>query len=412
MSEKIDWKTRLRALGPGLLMASAAVGGSHLIASTQAGALYGWQLAIVIILVNVLKYPFFRFSVHYTMETGKSLVEGYAGRSKIYLWIFALLSIPSATISVGAVALITAVILKNMLPFDFSIPILTVGLMIATLIIVLGGHFKVLDKVTKWIMFSLTLCTVLAVAIAAGKGSHMQPDFIEPTPWTWASLGFMVALMGWMPAPIEISAANSMWILAKQKEGKTTFKDTLFDFNLGYGVSLVLAVIFLALGALVQYGNGQEVQLQGGAYVGQLISMYAAVMGDWTRLLVAFIAFGCMFGTLLTAADLYGRILAESQRLITKTEYSRKKMAFWTFWGVCSGLVLVLWFKGALGEMLKFAMTSAFLTAPMYAWLNYSLVRGGKSRMSGGLKSLAVLGLIYLIGFALIFIANQFGWLK
>ena len=35
------WKTRLRALGPGILMASAAVGGSHLIASTQAGALYG-----------------------------------------------------------------------------------------------------------------------------------------------------------------------------------------------------------------------------------------------------------------------------------------------------------------------------------------------------------------------------------
>ena len=49
------WRSRLRALGPGVLLASAAVGGSHLIASTQAGALYGWQLAVIILLVNVLK---------------------------------------------------------------------------------------------------------------------------------------------------------------------------------------------------------------------------------------------------------------------------------------------------------------------------------------------------------------------
>ena len=43
------WKSKINALGPGIMMASAAVGGSHLIASTQAGALYGWQLALIII---------------------------------------------------------------------------------------------------------------------------------------------------------------------------------------------------------------------------------------------------------------------------------------------------------------------------------------------------------------------------
>ncbi len=33
------WAKKLSALGPGILMASAAVGGSHIIASTQAGAI-------------------------------------------------------------------------------------------------------------------------------------------------------------------------------------------------------------------------------------------------------------------------------------------------------------------------------------------------------------------------------------
>lgn len=36
-----NWQSKLKAMGPGILMASAAVGGSHIVASTQAGAIYG-----------------------------------------------------------------------------------------------------------------------------------------------------------------------------------------------------------------------------------------------------------------------------------------------------------------------------------------------------------------------------------
>lgn len=73
-SKTLNW----RAFGPGILMASAAIGGSHLISSTQAGALYGWQLAIMIILANVFKYPFYHFGTEYAYSTGDSLVVGYA----------------------------------------------------------------------------------------------------------------------------------------------------------------------------------------------------------------------------------------------------------------------------------------------------------------------------------------------
>ena len=80
--------SRFRALGPGLLMATAAIGGSHLVASTQAGALFGWQLFGLIILINVLKYPFFRFAVDYTMNQRESLVHGYFRQGRSYLVIF------------------------------------------------------------------------------------------------------------------------------------------------------------------------------------------------------------------------------------------------------------------------------------------------------------------------------------
>ena len=63
-----NWYKKFKAFGPGILMASAAIGGSHIVASTQAGALYGWQLAVIVILVNIFKYPFFRFGTQYTLE--------------------------------------------------------------------------------------------------------------------------------------------------------------------------------------------------------------------------------------------------------------------------------------------------------------------------------------------------------
>jgi Mn2+/Fe2+ NRAMP family transporter len=69
-------KTILRNLGPGLLFASMAIGTSHLVLSTKAGAQYGWVMVIPIILANILKYPFFEFGVRYTSVTNKTLIEG------------------------------------------------------------------------------------------------------------------------------------------------------------------------------------------------------------------------------------------------------------------------------------------------------------------------------------------------
>ena len=199
------------------MMASAAVGGSHLIASTQAGALYGWQLALIIILTNLFKYPFFRFSAHYTLDTGKSLIEGYAEKSRVYLWVFLILCVVSATINAGAVAIVTAAIVKMAIPsLTLNVGAISALIMASCLIILASGRYKALDNVFQNHHVSLTIATVAAAAIAMSRGMQMKPTY-RTTPWTLAGLGFLIALMGWMPAPIEISAINSLWVTEKQR---------------------------------------------------------------------------------------------------------------------------------------------------------------------------------------------------
>lgn len=406
------WQSRLRAMGPGVMMASAAVGGSHIIASTQAGALYGWQLALIIILANVFKYPFFRFGPQYTLSTGKSLLEGYAEKSRLYLWIFAALNLFATVINTAAVSMLCAAILGFVLPGDWSVNALAVAVLASSVLMLLAGPYRTVDRMSKIIMISLTITTVAAVVIAASRGAAMQPDFIEPSPWNLATLAFIVALMGWMPAPIEISAINSMWVAAKRKLENVSYEDGLFDFNVGYISTACLALVFLALGALVQYGSGTEVKMAGGAYISQLINMYASTIGEWARWLVAFIAFACMYGTTLTVIDGYSRTNMESVRLIVGGKHrSNRILAVWIVFAALAGLCVILFFKGAVLPMLKFAMIASFVSTPIFAWLNLSLVRKSDSthELQPWLMWLAWLGLLYLSAFTLLFLLNQGG---
>ncbi len=407
-TQKSTWKSKMKALGPGILLASAAVGGSHIVSSTQAGAIYGWKLALLIVLINVLKYPFFRFGSQYTMENNESLIEGYYKKGKAWLIIFFILNVFSALINTAAVGILCAAILYNVSPngFGLSLSQLTTIIIVIIWTMLLIGGYKFLDKLAKWVMTSLTLATVVAVIIAMFRHREYVPNFVEPNPWCMAALPFIVSLMGWMPCPIEISAINSMWQVEKRKQvDDMSLQDATFDFNVGYITTAILALVFCALGALIQYGNGEEVYSASAAYIAQFVNMYASVFGDWSRLLITFIAFLCIFGTVLTVVDGYSRANDEALRLLlNKKENSKISLSMWISLTSIISLIIVYLFSGNVATMLRFAMIASFITTPFFGLLNYKLVNTKDHKVKPWLKVLSIIGLIYLFGFALFFI--------
>ncbi len=76
-SGKVSYNGIIKALGPGILYAGAAIGASHLVQSTRAGASYGFEIVWAVIFINLFKYPFFEFAYRYTAATGNSMLEGY-----------------------------------------------------------------------------------------------------------------------------------------------------------------------------------------------------------------------------------------------------------------------------------------------------------------------------------------------
>jgi Mn2+/Fe2+ NRAMP family transporter len=395
----------LRWVGPGLLMAGAAIGVSHLMQATRAGAGFGFQLLGLVVVVNLLKYPFFEFGHRYAAATGESLLEGYLQLGRGFLWLFLGFNVVSAVISTAGVTFLTAGLSAALFggglgPLAWSVILLAV----CSLIIVVG-RFDWLDGLMKVIMAVLVLATLAALAMAlarpAGSGSE-----IGPSAWSWVNLGFLLALMGWMPAPVEVSVWQSLWVEAKAR-GKTRvpLRAALADFNLGYGLTTVLALAFLALGALMMHGSGLTFERSNLAFARQLIDVYQRSLGGWSGPVVSTAAFTAMFSTTLTVFDAFPRSLARATALIRRrgTEHRGSILAWSVF--VAGGAVTIIGvFAARFTALIDFVTMLAFLTAPVFAGLNLALIRSRHTppaaRPPAFLVGLAIAGLVFFLGFA------------
>ncbi|RNC85116.1 MAG: divalent metal cation transporter [Winogradskyella sp.] len=406
----------LKKLGPGLLFAGAAIGVSHLVQSTRAGANFGLGLLWALVLVNLFKYPFFQFGPRYAMATGESLIDGYKRLGKGVLVFYFILTLATMFTIQTAVTIVTASLasfviyeFQSITIFSFtlsSVQIWTVILLLLCSIMLTIGRYKLLDKLMKFIILTLTISTVLAV-FASGFNTEntlsFQQIFPEKTSWV-----FLIAFMGWMPAPLDISIWHSLWSIEKQKD-ETEFntKTALFDFNIGYITTLILGLGFLLLGALVFFNSGETLSTTAAGFSSQLIEMYTQSLGDWAYIIIGLAAFTTMLSTTITTLDASPRVM---ERTTTLLSYSKVKNSYnsWLIVLVLGTLIIFFFLSSELGTLVKTATVLSFLTAPFYAIVNYKLINSKhvpeEWRPKQKLQILSWLGIIFLLGFSIWYI--------
>ena len=278
----------LKILGPGLLMASAAIGVSHFVQSTRAGADYGLIALVFILAATVLKYPFFEFGHRFAGATKKNLLDAYLALGKKYLILFLLLNVITGVGSIAAVTFVTASIFQNLTEYQ-SITFWSACIFIVSMLILLKGQYSWLDRIIKFLMIVLVIATTIAFFAALEKGVAHQKDFIPPSIFTWASLPFLIALMGWMPGPIEMSTWQSLWIQEREKTKKMkfNFQEISFDFNFSYLLTIITAVLFLSLGYFTMHGTGETFSSKGTVLLGKLLnSIQEQLVSGLNQLLV------------------------------------------------------------------------------------------------------------------------------
>ena len=309
---------KLSKLGPGLLFAGAAIGVSHLVQSPRAGADFGWSLVWALLLINLFKYPFFQYGPRFAQATGETLLDGYYKLGRGYLWAYFILNFGTMFTIQSAVTVVTAGIASSL--FGITTDIVTWSLAITVIcgVLLLLGKYSWLDKLIKIIMAILAVSSILAVGFAFFKNE--QPISLQQVFPDHTGLLFLIAFLGWMPAPLDISIWHSIWTLEKNKTSpkKASLKESLFDFNVGYIATVILALCFLGLGALVMFGTGLEFSNQGGVFAGQLIQLYTSSLGDAAYGIIGIAAFTTMLSTTLTTLDASPRAMSKTIQLLFK----------------------------------------------------------------------------------------------
>jgi Mn2+/Fe2+ NRAMP family transporter len=396
-------------------MAGAAIGVSHLMQSTRAGAAFRFQLVGLVIAVNVAKYPFFEFGHRWAIASGTSLLDGYLAMGRWYLHLFLALNLVTAVISIAGVTFVTAALAETVFGLGQSGTVWSAILMGLCIALLLVGHYRWLDRVMKIIMAVLFVTTVTALVAAVSHGGVAPEGYQPESPWQLVHLGFLLALMGWMPAPIELSVWQSLWVGAKEDSDgrRMTWREAHLDFNFGYALTTVLAVVFLALGALVMHGSGETFATGNVAFASQLVGLYASTLGAWVQPIVAAAALTAMLSTTLTVIDAYPRSLAVAQRLAL----GRHRTGIGALHGIwmvaCSAaaLVLITAFLGRFTALIDLATILAFLAAPIFAWLNLRLLTSEHTpeahRPGPAMRALAWSGMLFFLGFGVLYLVGR-----
>src|SRR6056297_53163 len=404
-------KTLLKNIGPGLLFASMAIGTSHLVLSTKAGAQYGWLMVIPIILANILKYPFFEFGVRYTSVTNKTLIEGYLNRGKGYLWFYAVITLLTTFTILAALYTVTAGLFINLFKIgDISISVVALGLFVFISSLLIIGKYKFLEISLKFVVSILFLALIVTTALVVFRGQVAPVANFEPTPiFNEVGILFLIGLMGWMPTTVEASSWVSLWSIEKWKsQEKPALRESLQEFNIGYFLTGVLALFFMTIGWFTLYGTNAVLSGNAGNFADQVVQLFTTHIGAWAYLFIAISAFATMFSTCMTAHDAVTRVSLDILGLLKPNKiaiHSKVNFAIGVIVLALVNFIVIAAFGANMANLVALATFVSFVVAPIIGYMNLKNVTSEdiptEYRPNKYLRILTYFGIVFLSCFSL-----------
>ena len=399
-----------------------AIGTSHLVLSTRAGAHHGMIFFWIIAAALLLKYPFYEFGARFANATGYSLVRGYKDQGLWAIWLFIAVVVLNMFAVVGAIGAVSAGLLSTVFGVGIPIPILTGIIILITGILLVVGGYNGLDKFIKILSIILLITVFVAFVAVLYKGPVTPIEGFRSTPLLeGAGLTLMISLIGWMPSGMEASTMSSIWAVEKMRNENyhPTLKEGLFDFNLGYLFTTILAIMFMTIGAFTVYGTGQLLEGNATQFSNKLLNVFTSNLGQWSYPILSIAAFGTIYGTLVTVMDAFPRCFARVLRIFKydKVEKNEEQLQFLNtsyksvlFIVGLGGFLLFYLSAASMLKVLEYATIISFLTAPVISILNLRAIQSSAvpatHRPPQWMIILAYIGLSAMIAFALFYLYN------
>lgn len=393
----------LKRLGPGLLFAATAVGVSHLVQSTRAGAEFGLTLSVLIVLVCLLKYPAFRFGAEYTAKTGESVIDGYRRQGRWLLVLILLATGIEGVAVIPAVSLVAAGLAMNLVGVHANPVGVTIALIVLSTAVLLLGRYRLLENITRVFVLLFSALTMIAALAAATRLSLSSP-LGAPLLLSEQNLFFAVSVAGWMPVGLSGSIFLSLWVIARSNLLKRpiTEDEARFDFNVGYVASLILALCFLMMGTALLFSTGMRMPESSVAFTAELVGLFTRTIGPWAQLVVTVAALAVMLSTVLAVVDGFPRVYASlTLRLFPRRNWRQDRL-YRLFLGlhIVTSMTILSTLLRSFATFIDFVTALGFMTAPVIAYLNHRIMFAGElpldDRPAAWIRSWSIMGVIVL----------------
>lgn len=328
-----------------------------------------------------MKYPTFLIGALYTQVTGESVVSGYAKISRYSLLVVGLGFLSVMFTVVSAVSMLGSGILIETFSLGVDILPVSIVLIIISTLSVRYFSFSTFQNFMKYVFLLLTILTlgILVFSLTQFQSCFVISDLFE-FDFAKEDIFFIAALVGWMPAGLDLPMMHSQWVL--ENKSSNDEYDVVQDFNFGYLSTTILAIIFLLIGVIFFYGQDIEFSTSAVGFSKQLLDVYREVMGDYAGIPVGLTLFLAIFSSLIVVIDGFPRVLSEviyEWKNLKAPQTSIHKYRSLCVWFQAFGAIALLFiFTSSLTQMVDFATTISFLLAPIFVYLNHKLISVGE----------------------------------
>lgn len=378
---KLTLKDKLKAIGPGAIITASFIGPGTVTSATRAGATYGyallWTVIFSIIATMVLQEMSARLGIITQEGLGEALREQFENPilkyGSMYLVIIA--------IGIGCAAYISGDILGGSLGIATltGLPqrVLGPAVGIITLILVLTGNYKIIEKVLMVLVaiMCVTFITTMVV-VKPDFGAILKGAFVPTIPK--GSIVTTIALIGTTVVPynffIHASTVKERW--NKPEDLELSRWDIIFSIGVG---GLITAAILITSGTVL-FGSGIQVK-----NVADLSIQLEPLLGNWAKVFTCAGLFAAGFSSAI--ATPLGASYTIGGILNWKTDMSDKR-----FKAVSIVIILIGIFMSATGlkpmDVILFAQAINGILLPVVAFF-LLYIMNNKKRLGAYTNSLA-----------------------
>ncbi|MEY4939264.1 MAG: hypothetical protein RIQ93_999 [Verrucomicrobiota bacterium] len=351
-------RDRLRAFGPGLILAAAGIGAGDVVVASVTGIKFGLTLLWAVVITAALKFVLTEALARWQLASGETIARAWITRLPRWVGIYFAGYLLLWTFLVGA-SLSSACGLAGASLFPgLSVPVWGAIHAIAAALLVGLNRYAQFQRVMKLLVAAMALCVLISAVIAAPAPGAVVRGLLVPLLPAAGGGAAVLALLGGIGGSVTV-ICYSYWIRAEGWSGPGKLGLVRGDARLAYVFTALfgVALVVIAAGVHATAANGARIALEIAARLEAVAGAPARwifLAGFWCTVFTAML--GVWQGVPQIYVDLIG---AWRKRAGAAEAHGRGiYLAALTFLAVPP--LGLLWFKQPVAVVVMFSIAGAF----------------------------------------------------